>query len=66
MKVYLSITKVYIFNMPDTESSEAVDKASVVAERRLKKNMKKIEGEIDMREIKGLEKWHWEVQRTTG
>jgi hypothetical protein len=59
--VRLTITKVYDFVVNSDDVSQAKDKCELVAHRRLVKNLKKIEGELEMKEMKSLERWSWKV-----
>lgn len=60
-KVILTITKKYELTVPSDSDDEAIDKAQVVADRRLVKNKKKVEGEINMTELKDKEHWKWDI-----
>jgi hypothetical protein len=52
---------VYDFVVNSDDVSQAKDKCELVAHRRLVKNLKKIEGELEMKEMKSLERWSWKV-----
>lgn len=61
IKVRLSITKVYDFSLMAEDEVEARERCELVADRRLVQHKPKVEGEIDMKEQKGLEKWSWKT-----
>lgn len=63
-KVMLYVTKIYEITMNDTNNSDALEKANIVTKRRFA-NIKKVEGEIDFKELKGLEHWSWKIFNST-
>jgi hypothetical protein len=61
-RVILTITKAYEFITMSDSDTEAIEKAELVAHRRLKQKKKHVEGELTMTELVKEEKWRFVVK----
>jgi hypothetical protein len=55
----LEVIKTYEFTVTADSEAEARERCELVADRRIRKNRPKVEGEIPMKELK--EKWSWRI-----
>ena len=60
MIVRLEVTKIYEFTLMAEDTTEALERCELVADRRLRKHLKQVEGEIPMKEL-SQDNWKFKI-----